>query len=197
MRVAMVCFNLSWQAGGVRLIYSFAHALKKIGHTVVIYAPEMNESAYPDLRMGLDIRIVPPSLPIVWQYSSDGIFRRIVEKLARGKALASAGRKIVDKMDPDFDLVNLHDFSYQIAPLYKRKNPRARIIWTMNDPPYLYLPKDRVMYDLLSRAFNLYKDFAERRYFRFIDGVAVLMNRNKVWAKERGMKADVVWSGLE
>ncbi len=197
MKIAIVCFNLSWQAGGVRLIYSFAHALKKLGHAVVIYAPEINESAYPDLRKGLDIRVISPPRPIIWQYSSESLFIRMREKLARGRALTAAGRNIASAMDPDFDLVNLHDFSYQLASLYKRKNPKARIIWTMNDPPYMYLPKNRFIYDLLSRGFNLYKDFIERRFFRSIHSVAVLVSRNKAWAEARGMKAKVVWSGLE
>ena len=197
MKISIVCLNLSWQAGGVRLIYSFARALKKFGHIVVIYAPEVNDAAYPDLREGLDIRVVPAPVPIAWQYTSESLVSRIREKLARGRTLAAVGRKIAEAMDDDFDIVNLHDFSYRIAFLYKKKNPKSKIIWTMNDPPYMYLPKERVLYDIASRVFNWYKDVAERRFFRFIDGVVVLMNRNKVWAEERGMKAKIVWSGID
>ena len=197
MKIAIVCLNLSWQAGGVRLIYSFAHALMKLGHRVVIYAPEINESAYPDLRKGLDIRVITSPMPIAWQYVSDRLIGRTYEKLARGRALSAAGRKIAEAMDADFDIVTLHDFSYGLASIYKRKNPRAKIIWTMNDPPYMYLPKDRIMYDIASRVFNWYKDIAERNFFRFIDSVVVLVERNKAWAEERGMKGKVVWSGLE
>ncbi len=197
MKIAIVCLNLSWQAGGVRLIYSFAHALKKIGHLVIIYAPEINESAYPDLRSRLDIRIVSPPEPIVWQYVSRSLFGRAQEKINRGKALKLVSQKIVQTMDNDFDLVNLHDFSYQLAPLYKKKNPKAQIIWTMNDPPFMYLPKVSIFYDLASRIFNLYKDIAERKFFRFIDSVVVLVERNKKWAEARRLKAKIVWSGLE
>ncbi len=197
MKIAIVCLNLSWQAGGVRLIYSLAHALEKPGVRVVIYAPEINESAYPDLRKGLDIRVIPSPMPIAWQYASEGLIGRTREKLARGRTLAAAGRKIAEAMDGDFDIVNLHDFSYQIAPLYKQKNPRARIIWTMNDPPYMYLPKESFLYDIASRVFNWYEDIVERKFFRFIDAVVVLVRRNKAWAEERGMKGKVVWSGLD
>src|SRR5258708_7022872 len=124
MRIAIVCLNLSWQAGGVRLIYSLAHATERLGHTVVIYAPEVNESAYPDLRRGLDIRVVPPPLPIEWQYRATGLLGRIGEKFGRGRALSLATRAISETMDDDFDLVNLHDFSYTLAPHYKKKNPK-------------------------------------------------------------------------
>ncbi len=197
MKIAIVCLNLSWQAGGVRLIYSTARAFKKLGHQVIIYSPEINESAYPDLRNGLDIRIIAPPQPINWQYKSKNLFMRIFEKIKRERALAATVRDMGEAMDNDFDIVNMHDFSYRIAKLYKSKNSRAKIIWTMNDPPYMYLPKDNFIYDILSRLFNFYKDIFERKYFRFIDEAVVLIGRNKKWVEERGIRGKVIWSGLD
>jgi len=197
MKIGIVCLNLGWQAGGVRLIYSQAHAMGKLGNQVVIYAPEINKSAYPDLRAGLDIRVIPPPKPILWQYSASNLIGRIIEKLKRGRALLSASKKIADSMEGSFDIVNLHDFSYQLAPIYKRRNPKTKIVWTMNDPPFMYLPKSSLIYDIASRFFNWYKDFSEKKFFKSIDSVVVLVSRNKVWAENRGMKAKIVWSGLE
>ena len=196
-KIAIVCLNLSWQAGGVRLIYSTAHALKKLGHQVIIYSPEINELAYPDLRSGLDIRVISPKEPINWQYKSAGLFHRIFEKIKRENQLAAVVSLIGEAMDGDFDIVNVHDFSYRLAKFYKKKNPRAKIIWTMNDPPYTYLPKANFIYDILSCLFNFYKDIFERKYFKFIDEAVVLVERNKKWVEERGMKGKVVWSGLD
>ncbi|MEK7114796.1 MAG: glycosyltransferase family 4 protein [Patescibacteria group bacterium] len=196
-KIAIICLNLSWQAGGVRLIYSTAHAFKKLGHQVIIYAPEINELAYPDLRAGLDIRIIAPSEPINWQYKSNNLFMRIFEKIKRENQLADIINLIGEAMDSDFDIVNAHDFSYRLAQFYKNKNSKAKIIWTMNDPPYMYLPKQNFFYDFLSRLFNFYKDIAERKYFKFIDEAVVLIDRNKKWVEERGIKGKIVWSGLD
>lgn len=197
MKIAIVCLNLSWQAGGVRLIYSSAHAMKKFGHHVIIYAPEINETAYPDLRRDLDIRVIPLVKPIAWQYQSSNVFARVFEKIKRERTLMRAVQVISEAMDNDLDVVNVHDFSYRLARVYRRRNPTARIIWTMNDPPYMYLPKANILYDLLSRWWNAYKDIAERKYFKAIDAAIVLVRRNKQWVEERGMKGKVVWSGLE
>lgn len=197
MKIAIVCFNLSWQAGGVRLIYSTAHAFRKLGHQVTIYSPEINESVYPDLRRGLDIRVIAPPEPIDWQYKSMSLLRRIFEKIKREKQFAATVDSIGKAMDSDFDIVNVHDFSYHLAKFYKSKNPRAKIIWTMNDPPYMYLPKSNFVYDILSRLFNAYKDIIERKYFKFIDEAVVLVERNKKWVEERGIEGKVVWSGLD
>ncbi len=197
MKIAITCFNLSWQAGGVRLIYSEARALKNLGHRVIIYAPDFNPEVYPELAAELDIRAVSPPRPIFWQYKSKNLWKRIFEKLGRGRAVSLAAEKIAAAMDADFDIVNLHDFSYLLAPLYKRRNPKAKIVWTMNDPPYNYLPKSNFLYDVLSRAYNAWKDISERRYFRFVDAAVTLMEGNKKWLEERGMRAEVVWSGLD
>ena len=197
MKIAIVCFNLSWQAGGVRLIFSEAHTLKRLGHSVIIYTPDFDPTVYPDLQSGLNIRVVSLSDKLRWQYRSESLSRRILEKFAHLRALRKTARGIADAMDSDLEIVNLHDFAYQAAPFYRNKNPRAKIIWTMNDPPYQYLPKASFIYDVLSRIFNFWRDISERHYFKFIDKVAVLVSKNKIWAEERRMEAVIIWSGLE
>jgi glycosyltransferase involved in cell wall biosynthesis len=107
------------------------------------------------------------------------------------------GRLIASKMDGDFDVVNVHDFAYKVAPFYKKRNPSARIIWTENDPPYMYLPKRSFAYDRLSYVFNIIKDIRERRYYRSIDRVAVLDGYNETWARTRGLAPVIVRSGVD
>lgn len=197
MKIALVCFNLSWQAGGVRLIYSQAHALEKLGHKVAVYTPEFDENVYPDLWKGLDIRLVAPDQPPVWQYSSSNLFVRIFEKIKQRHAAIAMAEKIAGAMDVDFEVVNLHDFSYKIAPFYVRRNPKARIVWYMADPPYMHLPKSSFLYNLLSKIFNRYADLAERKYFRAIHAGATLVKRNQKWMEERGMPTKIAWSGID
>ncbi len=196
MKIALVCFNLSWQAGGVRLLYEEAHALKRLGHTVVLYAPEFDEKVYSHLRLGIDIRVIRPPEAIVWQFKSRNLIARIFEKWERERQLRRAARHIAEAMDTDFDIVNVHDFAYRVARWYRARNPRAKIVWYMADPPYMYLPKANVFYDFASRLFNWYADRVERRYFRYIDVAAVLVRRNKAWLEERVVPAMIVWTGI-
>lgn len=197
MKIAIICFNLRWQAGGTRLIFSEAQALEKLGHKVVIYAPDFDRRVYPELWSGLEIRRVESGARLFWQYTGASIVRRVKEKLAHEKGLIRLAGDIARSVDGDFDVVNLHDFAYIAAPFLKSKLPKARVVWTMNEPPYQYLPKEAFLYDFLSRAYNFYKDLSARKYFRAIHGVAVLVNRYKKWAEERGMRARVIRSGLD
>ncbi len=197
MKIAITCFNLSWQAGGVRLIYEEAHALLGAGHRVIIYAPDFNEGVYPELRKGLEIRNVRPRKPAQWQYTSDNLIVRIVEKIEQERRVVAMAGQIAAAMDDDFDFVNVHDFSYKVAKFYRRRNGKAKIVWYMADPPYIYLPKDNFLYDILSRIFNYLKDFKERRYYRFIDFGKTLVSRNKKWMEERGIRTEIIWTGID
>ncbi len=197
MKIAIVCFNLKWQAGGTRLIYSLAHGLMREGHAVIIYAPEVNLHAFPDLREGLDIRVVPPPGTFSWNRKIPGLLSKIVNKFREERLHVQTAQVIAGAMDDDFDAVNVHDFAYTVAYFYKKKNSRAKIIWTENDPPYMYLPKRNVFYDLASRIFNVLKDIIARPYFRAIDQVVVLDFYNKKWAEARGLRPVVVRSGVD
>ena len=64
MKIGIACFNIDWQAGGPRLLLSSARALKALGHTIVIYAPEFAGDAYKELWEGLDFRMISPKKPL-------------------------------------------------------------------------------------------------------------------------------------
>ncbi|MFH1246483.1 MAG: glycosyltransferase family 4 protein [Candidatus Liptonbacteria bacterium] len=197
MKIAIVCFNLKWQAGGTRLIYSLARGLGAQKHKVVIYAPEVNEKAFPELRADLDIRIVSPPYDFLWNKKINGFLQKIIAKMREDRLHTLVARKIADAMDADFDIVNVHDFAYKVAPFYKSRNPKTKILWTENDPPYVYLPKPNPVYDLLSRAYNKMRDIFARSYFKSIDKVAVLDFYNRDWCKARGLESVVVRSGVD
>src|SRR3989344_947278 len=140
MKIAIVCFNFKWQAGGVRLIFEEARALKKLGHQVIIYAPECDSNVYADLQRGLEIRVLNPPREIFWQYESKNIIGRILERLKRDRIILCVAKAIANFMDQDFHVVNVHDYAYNLPKFYKLKNTKAKFIWTMTEPPYMYLP---------------------------------------------------------
>lgn len=197
MKIAIVCFNLSWQSGGPRLIFSAALALKARGEKVIIYAPEFSGGYFKELWRNLDIRVVPPPMPLIWSGRPRGIFAKISSKLKQEAARLLAAKRIAESIDADFDILNVHDFAYPVAYFYKKRNPSVKIIWTENDPPFMYLPKKNIIFDLMSRAYNILKDFFSRKYFKAIDEAVVLDSYNKKWCEDRGIKAHVTRLGVD
>lgn len=197
MKIAIVGYNLNAQTGGPRLIFSTALALKKMGHTVVIFTPSFTGEVYKNLWEHLDIRVIPASAPLLWDYASTNLLARMVQKYKQDKLHDEIGRTIAAAMDADFDLINFHDSSYKVASYYRRKNPDVVTIWTMNDPPYTYLPKKNPIYDLASRFFNWYADQSARRAFRSIDQTVVLVELNAKWTRKRGLATKKLWCGIE
>ncbi len=196
MKIAIVCLNLSWQSGGPRLIFSLAQMLKKQGNAVVIYTPEFGGKYFKELWTGLDIRVVPTS-QITWTGRPKNIISWIQRKIEQERSRNEAVKKIAAAMDADFDVVNVHDFAYTLGFFYKKRNPKSRVLWTENDPPYMYLPKKNPIFSLLSRIYNATKDITSRRYFRAIDKVSVLDFHNKKWCEARGLTPSVVRLGVD
>lgn len=197
MKIGIICYNLGWQTGGPRLIFSTALAWKKMGHQVVIYCPDFKGEFYKELWEGLDIRVVPGSSPLLWEYESSNLLVRMWQKFKQARLQNEIARNIAQAMDADFDLVNYHDFAYKVAPEYRRKNPNAAAIWTMNDPPYMYLPKKNPIYDIASRLFNWYADRSARHDMKSIDQAVVLVELTANWLRERGLMATPLWCGID
>ncbi len=196
MKVAIVSLNLKWQAGGTRLIFAMADALKNIGHNVTIYATDFNGEAYPEVATRLNVVSIPTSLRLDWTTRPNGFLNKVRHKLEFLSAHKKISRSMADSIPADVDVLNLHDFAYKVGFYYRRKNPTARIIWNENDPPYSYLPKDEFLYDLASRIFNLTRNFFERKYLRAIDAAAVLDRFNERWCLTHGIKPYVIRSGV-
>jgi glycosyltransferase involved in cell wall biosynthesis len=197
MKIGIVCLNLSWQSGGPRLIFSLARALRAQGHTVIIYAPEFSGKYFKELWEGLDIRVVPPKESLRWMDLPKGIFARVLDKIAEERRRLDAARALTDAMDPDFDVVNVHDFAYPAGYFYKKRNPKAKILWTENDPPFSYMPKASLALDLLARIYQFIKERTEKRFFKAINVVSVLDTYNKAWCEKRGLNASIVRLGVD
>lgn len=192
MKVALICFNLSFVAGGQRLVFSLARALQKRGHTVIIYAPDFDGEHYAEISAGLDIRTVKLSHPISWFSRSKNIFKWATSKARQEYEFISASKKVAAAMDTDFDIINIHDSAYRTAYFYAKHNHRAKIIWTQNAPPFIYLPKGKFLFNLLSKLYHFLKNWSSKKYFRVMDKVAVLDFYNKAWSEEHGLKNAVI-----
>lgn len=197
MKIAIACFNLNWQSGGPRLIFSSAQALKKFGHEVVIYAPEWSGEYFEELWRGLDIRVVPSSDSHVLSEKPKGILDWARKRIQVEKLRKKTAEKIALAIGAGFDALNVHDTAYEVAYFYKKQNKGAKIVWTENDPPFSYLPKRGFIKNTLSKFYNAWKEFESRKYFRAIDAAAVLDSYNKNWCEERGIKAVITRLGVD
>jgi glycosyltransferase involved in cell wall biosynthesis len=200
MKIALVYFRLTVQAGGQQQVYSLAQELLRQGHTVALYTAEINREIYPSLLRGIDVRVVPPDADFapLFPVAGDGVVARVIKKWKLDHLYIRTARRIAEAMEGDFDAVNCHeDFAYKTGYFYTQRNPRARVVWTMNNPAYMRFPKKNAVLDLLNRLYIWYKDAVERKYFRAVDAVAVLSRYEEAWAKERGLPVSIVWSGLD
>lgn len=196
MKIAIVCFNINWPTGGPRLIFSLAGSLARLGHKVVIYTPEFTGEYFKELWQGLDIRVIPPKKKFIWE-GRPGFFKWIKRKIEQERLHIDTARRIANAIDLDIDILNLHDYAYRVGYFYRKRNPKVKIIWNSNDPPYSYLPKSNLLKDTLSRLYNFYRDVSSRKYFKAIDKIAVLDVYNKEWCKKRGLGAEIIYLGVD
>ncbi len=201
MKIAIASFNLEVPAGGNVLLFSMAQVLQRLGHKVSIFAPLVDRSIFPELQKDLDIRQVACKRGLDWGVNPPGLLARVRRKINQERLQVETARKMAAVLrSTKLDVLILGDFAYRVCRFYK-KNARssdiARVLWIMNEPPYQYLPKESLFYDFASHLYNIWKDLSARKYFYSIDGVAVLVNRYKAWADERGLRATVIRSGLD
>ncbi len=196
MKIAIVSLNFHWQSGGNRQIIELARQLQRVGDEVLIYAPALHrgEFAAPG---ELKVVTVPFAGKLDWTTRPRSFFGKVRRKLEEYKAEVRACENIAQAMDPDFDVINPHDYAYITAYFYKKRNPKARAVYMLNEPPYSYLPKERWLVDLGSRVYNKLMDVLTRKYFRAIDATTTLAPSEKEWSEKRGVPGIIVLSGLD
>ncbi|MEK7546593.1 MAG: glycosyltransferase family 4 protein [Patescibacteria group bacterium] len=199
MKIAIVLFNLATEAGASRLLFSFAQSLKKQGNAVVIFTADYNPNCFPVLSRGLDIREIKGDIPFSSVFGSKTTFGKILGSLRLYKLAALNARRIADAMENDFDIVNCHtDFSYRVGALYKKRNPKAKFIWTMHDSPFDFNPKKGFIRNISSKIFYAVQEKIERRFFKKADIAVVIDNRNKEIAeKELGLNTRILRGGVD
>ncbi|HUX35684.1 MAG TPA: glycosyltransferase family 4 protein [Candidatus Paceibacterota bacterium] len=199
MKIAIVSIDLETKSGACRQTLILAKNLQKMDNKVVIYASNVNHNAFPEIQEGLDIRVVPATGGAVdWIGGKSGLVSRSFSRIYRYRYELAVIKNIVEAMDGDFDVVNIHDYAYQAGYFYKKRNSLARIVWTMNEPPYIYLKKDNFLLDIGSIAYNKFRDFTERKFIRAVDAAAVLAPFQVKWLKKRGVSnSKIVISGAD
>ncbi len=188
MKIGIVCFGLTFVAGGARLIFGMARSLEAEGHTVIIYTPEFKAEHYKEAAKGLDIRVIEPKKPLIWTGRPANLMAWVRNKIEKERRFVNVSRQIAMAMDPNLDILNIHDFAYRTGYFYKKRNPKTQIIWTENAAPYLFIPRKQPLANLLGYAYQWYQDLHEKRYFKAIDKVAVLDFLNEKWSEEHGFK---------
>lgn len=201
MKIALIFYDISIQAGGQRQFLSLAQKLQKQGNQVVIYATKVDRSFFPGLWEGLDVRVIKAQdnskIRDVFR-SLPALLYKVMRELAESVKSVKIAKIVAQSLDSDFDVMNCHEgYAYQVGYFYKIKNPKARIVWTLNNAPYFYIPKIGFFADLRSRAFNFYKNLRESKFFRAIDMVAVLSVYEEEWCKKRGLPVTIVRSGID
>jgi glycosyltransferase involved in cell wall biosynthesis len=199
MKIAIVCFNL-FIAGGARLVLDFAQLLKKRGYTPIIYTPAFEAGKYGDLVVGLDIRVIETGKEISHFKSEKPrtILEWLSQKWKHEREFIDISRAIAGEMESDFDVVSLHDSSYRVGFYYKKRNPKTRAVWTVNGPPFRYLPRKKWAYDMFGYAYQAVKRITTRKFMAAIDEATVLANVDKAWFKDNPIqRVSVVRAGLD
>lgn len=193
MKIGIVCFNL-FIAGGARLVFDCAQALKKMGHKVVIFAPAFDAHQYKDIVSGLEIRVVPLRHPpsALGAGRPKNFLHWIVRKFKHEYEFISASKIIAQAIEPDFDALNLQDSAYRVGYYYRKKNPKTKIVWTVNGTPFQYIPRGNKVYDFFGSLYQTLKKATVKRFLSSIDAATVLAFSDTKWFEGFPVKKVVV-----
>lgn len=198
LRIGIVHFNLAPLMGDTRCVPSFARALIKLGHEVKIYTTTLNREAFPELWEGLDVKIVPQKTDVNDLIKSKSFLQKAINKVRLNRWSLRAAKELSKAIDPELDILDCHnDYSYKVGFFYKKTNHKARIVWTMHDPPFTYRPKKQKLFNFLSRLPLYLEPFYEKKFFSVVDGVLVADDRNLEMVRSFGLQGRIVHMGLD
>ncbi len=193
MKIAIIHFNLAAESGDPRVVFSLAQALKKLGHIVVIYTAQFDAKYFPNLHKGLDIREIPPPARLAVSSTSKRTIDIIKERLSQKRVQAEAARRIAAALDSDFDIIDCHnDYSYQVSRPYRKRNPKAKIVYTMHNPPYYHAPKSNPVVNFLSIVNAKIELIKLRNFLPSIDMIITLDEERKKMAEPLGLPVHIL-----
>jgi glycosyltransferase involved in cell wall biosynthesis len=206
MKIGLVTFGVTGKGGTQRQFLSLAQALRARRHEVTVYTFDFRrELSYEEFVRDLKI-VALPGGENVWAAGQSGkssplsfLFGKLVAKINGKKAVDAASEALAGMIDSGTEVLNFHDAdSYKVGYYFKKINPRARAVWTMNDPPISFLPKKTFLEEISRRIFNFFELIYERKFVRSVDRIVVLDGRNKKMAESfYGRPVSIIRSGLD
>lgn len=177
MKIILTHLNLTTESGDPKMILSIAQSLKKKGHEVVVFCSEFNpRSCFPRFNQGLDVRIVAPKKPLSSVLGAVGLVGKILERVRKISLHNNAAKRIANqiKLEKDIDFIICeNDYTYKSGAIYKKKNPKAKVVWIMNNPPFFHSKKKNIFFSILSRVINLFEWFSAKIASSKIDWIVV------------------------
>jgi glycosyltransferase involved in cell wall biosynthesis len=197
MKIAIVCFYLDAPGGTQRQAFSLANELQAEGHVVKMYTAQFEKKFFPKLHQNLDIQVIAPTFSRAELFGATNIIQTVIKKWKRDKAFIQFAKHIAHAMDPDFDVVNSHDYdAYKVGYFYKQRKPTTKHVWMMNEIPFSYTPKKNLLLEIGRRIYDRYLNISEKKYFKSIDRVANLNEFDASWARKTfNLSAHLVESG--
>lgn len=176
MRIAYIHHNLARESGDPRMAAQIMQHLNKAGHEIAGYTFLYDSHCFNDLMVGIDVRVVA---------SSTG---RIGGKLDKLYATLERGVDV---------LVCHNDFSYRLGIRYKKANPRTKIVWIMNNAPFVIYPKPNILLYIAARIKAFFSKLTVKRFIRGVDLIVVHDQGNKEYAQQLHRPIAVIPIGVE
>ncbi len=194
MKIALIHFDLTTESGDPKHMLSVARGLKNIGHSVVVYCAEFDaKKCFPRLNNDLDIRAIPPSTPLSSLRGSNGMIKKISNRIRQVFFYNNLIKRVFKKIDKDFDFIICeNDQSYKLGFFYKKINQKTKIVWIMHNPPFFHSPKKNIITNSLSYLMSLFEKISAKFYGRFIDWILVFDENARKLAKKVGPPVKVV-----
>ncbi|MBX4210342.1 glycosyltransferase family 4 protein [Candidatus Parcubacteria bacterium] len=184
MKIAVIVRRLNVKGGLQKLALEFAHYLKQNNHDVTVYTFVSDlDQCFTELMR--DLKIVSLETVNVWRVP---FFSYINQLLLE----AQLSKKLALQIDPHTEVLNPNgEAVFKVARYFKKRNRKIPSIWMMTDMVTKTASFERssaVNSDLSISFFKkvLYKIFDTyeiKTFIPYIDAIAVLGSREKVWVK--------------
>jgi len=198
MKIGIVVWDLDISGGTQRQALELAIGLQSRGHKVVVYTAYYdNIKCYPELLAKLDIRYLHTTHKEIHEITTPvAIVQRFLStpQLRHVKILKMSAN-IFKLIDPDLDLLNIHDqLTYLLVSPFKAKYKKP-VVWMMNDSPLKDTNYSKYAFKKIS---SLIWRKIVRNNVKKIDDVIVLDESSKMKAlKYFNKDATIIRSGLD
>ena len=198
MKIAIFYSHLTAEGGAARVAVFLARSLQKINHQVIVFCFSYNKKIFPEICRDLDIRIVSPRRPFSSVSGADSLWGKLKQKWQRNRLYEKTAKQAANQLDSDFDAINCQDdYSYKVGFFYKKRNPKAKIIWTMYNLPFIYIFKGNIFLDFFGLIISFIERLYEKKFLKVIDLAITLDFGNKELVQALGVPVQVLSGGVD